>query len=88
MLWKKEYRKRLKHLWKGLSQRAKKELNADVFGFGTYLYNHDYHHWEKHLKPNWEQGRKLFANGQVDVSVKTILRSFGTTDRTKVLHKN
>ncbi|MDY0405851.1 Ger(x)C family spore germination C-terminal domain-containing protein [Virgibacillus sp. 179-BFC.A HS] len=67
--------------------KAQKDLNTDIFGFGEYLRMHDYQNWKKNIQPNWERGKKLFANSNVDISVRTELRTFGSTDRTKILRK-
>lgn len=82
----KHVQRKIKELVEHTINKGQKELNADIFGFGTYLKNHDYKKWKKEIQPNWEQGKKLFANGRVNVSVKATLRTFGSTDRTKIRH--
>lgn len=78
----KETEKRIKKLANQTIKKAQKELNTDIFGFGTRLKQRHYDQWQK-IKDDWEKGENLFASSSITVSVNAIFRTTGATDKTK-----
>ncbi len=64
----------IKKIVKETVEKAKKELNSDVFGFGQYLYRFNYKYWKEH-KSQWDN---LFKNIEYEVKVNYRLTKKGS----------
>ncbi len=57
----------------GAALTKARDLKADIFGFGEYLYRHDNRRW-KGLESEWE---RHFVGAEVDVSVEVMVEEVG-----------
>ncbi|QHW29739.1 Ger(x)C family spore germination protein [Paenibacillus rhizovicinus] len=63
---------------KTLQQTYKK----DAMGLGMYLFENHYRTWKK-VEPDWEQGRQLFAEAEIEVSAHVKIRRIGDIDESE-----
>lgn len=57
----------------GAALTKARDLKADIFGFGEYLYRHDHRRW-KGLESEWE---RYFVGAEVDVLVEVMVEEVG-----------
>lgn len=63
-------------------KKAQQEYNADIFGYDKMLKQRHYGVWKK-IKEDWDHGDNLFQKCDITVTANAIVRSTGSTDRTK-----
>lgn len=54
-----------------------KEYKADIFGFGEYLFKHDFRTWQR-LQKEWE---RYFVDAQVEIKVEAKVEGIGLVTR-------
>lgn len=67
-------------------EKAQKELNADIFGFGDKLRQRHYKTWQK-IKDDWDHGENYFAKSDVHVKAKAKIRTAGASNKTESKRK-
>lgn len=63
------------------TDKAQKELNADIFNVWREMETKHNDTWEK-MKDDWESGENYFSKADFDIEVNTSIYSTGTTNKT------
>ncbi|GAE92403.1 spore germination protein [Gracilibacillus boraciitolerans JCM 21714] len=78
----KSINKRIEQLVNTTVEKAQNELQVDFLGFRSLIRQKHYDDWKK-IENNWEYGELLFSKSSVEVSVNTMLRNIGSSDKAK-----
>ncbi len=63
-------------------EKAQQEIGADIFNFSENLHRHHYKIWKK-INQDWDHGENYFSKSNINVTVKTEVRSDGVVDESK-----
>ncbi|GIO24845.1 germination protein GerLC [Oceanobacillus sp. J11TS1] len=83
----KHLREEIKHQVTDILKKGQEEIGMDFFGFSKIMREKHYKTWEK-IKGDWEDGKNIFQNATINVTVENTIRTVGTTNRTKDLKRS